>query len=195
MLWVCGVETLFAVVAESGRARRGGAASSASTSSAMRLARAAPRGTSSPRLTSRSNGCRGCRRAARAAPAYAAIVRRREELVRHEAAIGEGPQQLIETLECLRLIEPHQHALARQISLFGELHASLKRCAPPCRRHVEIDARGRSAALTARRLSQAARGGSGNPRPARSAGHWRPWRRRRSRRCRRCPCAPSAGPA
>jgi hypothetical protein len=41
-------------------------------------------------------------------------------LMRHETAIGEGPQHLVKALHLRRIIQRHQHVLAGQIGAFGK---------------------------------------------------------------------------
>jgi hypothetical protein len=59
--------------------------------------------------------------------------------MRHEAAIGKGPQQLIETLQFGGVIQPYEHALVIEEGLFGDAAGELQtgtRLA--ARQHVEV---------------------------------------------------------
>ena len=129
MLCVSGVSAAIAVVPEARRARprRRGSIGVDDLDDAAGAA-AAGRAAALPRLISTSNGRGGLRaRQPSSTGVSCHCGASAADLVRHEAAIGEGPQQLIELLQLGGIVEPDEHALPGQIGLLGDAAGDLQR--------------------------------------------------------------------
>ena len=108
----------------------------------------------------------------------------RDEVVRHEGAVGESPKQLVESRQGGGVVGPHHDRLLREIGLFRDPAGEPQpRGFTRVAAHVEIDARRQS-------ISARPRDAAGTRGAARSAGPCCLSRRHPGRRRRRCRGAP-----